>query len=214
MPWWGNTNTNPQHQVFKVTEHNVLGWAIVIALCPASVVRHVSSTVALNEISSVITGRISTKPDELFLGRSTKIAQTVPFRCTKWPPEPKIENTSNYISSVTAGRISIKHDRIVQWEALYQYCSKSSALLHKMVASVKIKRRRRKEKKKKKKTKKKTKKKKKNNNFKWHLLGNLWIAFSQPTELFLGRSATKIKLLRSVHSAARRCNEITLFLTC
>ena len=57
---------------------------------------------------------------------------------SKAPGELEIENTSNDISSVTSGWISIKHTRIVPWEVLYKNCFYHSALLHKMAVRVKI----------------------------------------------------------------------------
>ena len=73
----------------------------------------------------------------MFLGRSsTKIAQIFVLCCTKWPPELKLENTSNNIS-VTTGWVSTKLDRIVLCEVLYQTCSNCSSRLHKMAARAK-----------------------------------------------------------------------------
>ena len=66
------------------------GWAIVFALYPSSVV--CGPQFVSNGIPSVTAGRISTKDDRILLWRSsTKTALIVLFRCTKWPPEIKIE---------------------------------------------------------------------------------------------------------------------------
>ena len=81
---------------------------------------------------------LSTKLIGLFLWRSSnKIAQIVLLRCTKWPPELKIEKNSNNISSLTTRGISTKLDRIVSWEVFYQTCSNCSTPLHKMAIRAK-----------------------------------------------------------------------------
>ena len=63
----------------------------------------------------------------------------------------KKENTSNAISSITTGRISNKHSRIVPWDVLYQNWSNFSALLHKMATRTKYRKQTNKQQKKKKK---------------------------------------------------------------
>ena len=114
-----------------------------------------------DDISIVTTGQISTKLDRIIpwdvfyqncsdrsaplhkMARaSTRFAQTVPFRCTKWLPELKIEkkkkiNFRDNIFSVTTRWISTKLDRIVLWEVLYQNCSNQFALLNKMAINAK-----------------------------------------------------------------------------
>ena len=76
--------------IFSSPEHNVLG----VSYCdrPVSIVRR--PQFASNDISSITMGGFQSNLIGLFLGRSsTKIARTVPLRCTKWPQELKIENT-------------------------------------------------------------------------------------------------------------------------
>ena len=68
---------------------------------------------------------------------STKIAQIVPLRWTRWPPGLKIEKPLNNISSVTAWLILTKLHRNDRWVALYQNCPNLSALLNKMAARAK-----------------------------------------------------------------------------
>ena len=61
---------------------------------------------ASNDIS-ITTGQISTKADGIVLWRSSiKIAQIILLLCTKWPPELKIKNPLNDISSLASGPIS------------------------------------------------------------------------------------------------------------
>ena len=74
-------------------------WAIVISLCLASVVNILLSTTSspkqLDRFWNNFTGR--------FLGwPSTKIAQTVLLRWTRWPPELKIEKPLNHFCSWTS----------------------------------------------------------------------------------------------------------------
>ena len=126
----------------------------------------------------LLQGGFQPKFIELFLWRSSsKIVHIVPLRCTKWPPELKIEEknfkqnllpqfASNDISSVTTGRTSTKLDRIIPWEVFYQNCSNRSAPLHKMATRAKNRK-----------------------YFKRHLLGGFQ---SNMIGLFLGRSSTKI----------------------
>ena len=99
-----------QYYHFSSPEHNVLG----VSYCdrPVSGVRRPSCVVrrpqfASNDISSVTTWRISTKVDRIIsLEFSTKIAQIVLLRCTKWPPELKIEKPLNDISPYASSPIS------------------------------------------------------------------------------------------------------------
>ena len=87
-------------------------WAIVITLCPASVVSRPSSVVCRQQFIQ------STSPPKLLdqfqnnftqmfpWSSFTKIAKMVPLRWTKWPSELKIEKPLNNISSQANGPIS------------------------------------------------------------------------------------------------------------
>ena len=87
-------------------------WAIVITLCPASVVSRPSSVVCRQQFIQ------STSPPKLLdqfqnnftqmfpWSSFTKIAKMVPLRWTKWPSELKIEKPLNDISSQANGPIS------------------------------------------------------------------------------------------------------------
>ena len=67
---------------------------------------------------------------------STKIAQIIPLRWTRWLPELKIEKPLNDFFSWTRGWILKKLYKNVSWVTLYQNCSKNSATLNKMDARV------------------------------------------------------------------------------
>ena len=101
-------------------------WAIVISLCPSSVR---CQLFALNDFSSK-TARFWNNVTGRFFGwPSTKIAQTVLLRWTRWPPELKIEKPLNDFFSRT------REDGFWNsWMTLYQNCSKNSATLNKMAA--------------------------------------------------------------------------------
>ena len=68
---------------------------------------------------------------------STKIAQTVPLRWTRWPPELKIEKPLNDFSSLTSELILKIFYRKVSWVTLYQNCSNRSTPLNKMATRAK-----------------------------------------------------------------------------
>ena len=71
---------------------------------------------------------------------STKIAQIVPLRWTRWPPGLKIEKKPlNDVSSINTWPILTKLHRNDRSVTLYQNCPKGSTLLHKMPARAKNK---------------------------------------------------------------------------
>ena len=94
-------------------------WAIVISLCLSSVR---CQLFALNNFSSKTARRILNNFTGRFLGwPSTKIAQILPLRWTRWPPELKIEKPLNFFSW-TRRWILKQLYRNVSWVTLYQNC--------------------------------------------------------------------------------------------
>ena len=114
---------------------------------------------------------------------STKIAQTVPLRWTRWPPELKIEKTLNDFSSLTSALILKYYYRKVPWVTFYQNCSSRSAPLNKMATRAKTRK-----------------------TFKWRLLLNQKMDFEIIVqECFLGDPLSKLpKRFRYVEQNGRQ----------